>query len=485
MPGASECYIGRKLDYFTFPRPCLAIGVPKPPVPAAANPLFAPSPRSWLNGAGFYERIACTGEGEFFGGTQPGGHGLKDIFRGHSLQRFAKWLTSRLTGEGESIRDPNLRNRIGALEGWVSAVLNLILAGIKLALGVMLQSAGLISDAVHSLGDMATSLVVIISFRAARKPPDAEHPFGHAKAENVATLIIAVLLVVAGLEIGQETVRGMVAGAAARSAPPLTWGLLLVLLALLVAKELLAGFSNALGRIIDSTALKADAWHHRSDALTTGVVILGLAGRNFGLPWLDGAAGVAVALFIVVTGVLMAYRAISPLLGETALPEDLAWMRETAGRMEGIENVHDIRVQRYGGFYFSSFHIELSDQINVHKMHEITVQLETRILRRFPGECVVHVDPIDFEHPLFNRVADVLRDAVVSHPDLVEFHDLSLWSAGNGEEGDVEISVGPGAPGDSHEALSLYVRQRIDRHFPELQFNVRLRVDFTAAPLNP
>jgi cation diffusion facilitator family transporter len=376
-----------------------------------------------------------------------------------------------------------VRVRVGLLEGWVSAVLNLVLAGIKLALGVMLRSAGLISDAVHSLGDLATSLVVIIGFRASRKPPDAEHPFGHAKAEYVATLIIAILLVVAGVEIGQETVRLLIAGGPGAPGVPLTWGLFFVLLALLIAKELLAGFSNALGELIQSDALKADGWHHRTDALTTGIVIVGLAGRNFGLPWLDGVAGLIVAVFIVGTGVQMAYKAVSPLLGEAATAAELESIRNIAQHVVGIESVHDIRVQRYGDFFFTTIHVEMADTINVHKMHEIAVQLEMRVLNKHPGECVVHVDPIDFNHPLFNRVAEALRDVVLSHPDLLEFHDLQLRSGGKGEEGDVEIAVEPEAPEDSHGRISGHVIRELERRFPELKMTVRLKVDFSAAPI--
>lgn len=399
------------------------------------------------------------------------------------MQRITKWILSRLMAEGESLRDPEVRVRVGLMQGWLSVVLNLLLACIKLAMGLLLQSMGLISDAVHSLGDMATSLVVIISFRASSKPPDAEHPFGHAKAEHVATLIIAILLVVAGFEIGQETISGMIRGAYTETAPPLTWGLFFALFALLTVKELLARFSNTLGGLIDSSALRADGWHHRTDALTTGIVIIGLGGRNIGTPWLDQAAGVAVSAFIVGTGIRMAYRAISPLLGESASAEDIELLRAIAQPVEGIESIHDIRVQRYGTFYFTTLHIELSDQIDVHEMHDITVRLETRILSRFPGECVVHVDPIDFYHPLFNRVADVLRVVVVRHPDLLEFHDLSLWSAGGGEQGDVEISVQPEAPNDTYDALSRYVMREIDQQFPQLEFSVRLKVDFSAAPM--
>jgi cation diffusion facilitator family transporter len=376
-----------------------------------------------------------------------------------------------------------VRNRFGLLEGSVSAVLNLALAVLKLALGVLLQSAGLISVAVHSLGDVATSLIVIIGFRASQKPPDAEHPFGHARVEQVAALIISVLLMVAGFEIGKEAITELIAGENGGELPELSWGMFLVLSAVLLCKGLLAEFAHGLGRSIDSAALKAHSWHHRADALATGMVIVGLWARSYGIYWLDPAVGVALAGLIIIAAVRTAFGAVSPLLGESAPPEEVEQIRRLGQRMAGIEDVHDLRVQRYGHFHFTTIHIEISDQINVHKMHEITVQLETRILNHFPGECVIHVDPINFEHPLFNKVSNLLREAVIRHPDLVEFHDLSLWSTERTEQGDVEISVQPAAPNDTYEALNGYVMRQIDQSFPDLEFTVRLKVDFSAAPM--
>ena len=401
------------------------------------------------------------------------------------MRNFDSWLASRMVREGDKLWDPAVRNRFGFLEGLVSVVVNLLLGGIKLFLGIVLQSAGLISDAVHSLGDMATSLVVIFGFRLSKKPPDAEHPFGHAKGEHVATLIIAVLLVVAGFELGRSTVFDLLRGEPVTQAPPLTWGLFAVLAVLLLVKEGLALFSNALGRIIESKALRADAWHHRSDALTTGIVILGLGGRNLGLQWMDEAAGLVVALFVGATGAKLAYDAISPLLGEVAGAEELDKMKELALGVTGVVNVHDFRVQRYGGFYFTTLHIEVSDRFDVHRMHEISVQLETRILKHFPGECVVHVDPVDYHHPLYHRVADALKEVVIYHPALVEFHDLSLSKENDGETGAVEISVAPEAPDDTYEEISTFVAEQIRGRFPGLEITVRLRVDFSATPLSP
>ena len=392
-------------------------------------------------------------------------------------------ITRWLMTEGETVRDPSFRARVGQLEGWVSVLVNLMLGGAKIFLGGIFNSVGLISDGVHSLSDMATSLVIIVGYQISKKPADNEHPFGHQKIEHVATLIIAVLLAIAGFEIGKEAVLGLLRPSSDVPAEPLGWPMFAVLLAMLLAKEMLAWFSYGLGRVIDSSALMADGWHHRTDALTTGIVILGLAGRNWGVYWLDGAAGALVSLYIIWTGIQMGYQAVSPLLGESAPDEDLQKIRDISGRVREVVSVHDIRMQFFGNFYFTTLHVELSDRLDVHRMHEITVQIETRILKAFPGECVVHVDPIDIHHPLFVPVNEALRSVVLAHPDLLDFHDLHLWEEEGSNRCDVEISVEPEAGENQYDSLNYYVLREMAGRFPQLKLEIQFKVDFSAKPL--
>ena len=383
----------------------------------------------------------------------------------------------------DDVRNPDVRSQYGLLEGWVSIVMNLVLAVVKLMLGVSLTSAGLVADALHSLSDMLTSVVVILGFRVSRKPPDAEHPFGHAKAEYVATLIVAILLVVAGVELGQQNAYRLWRGDLPQDGAPLTWWLLLVLLLLVGAKELLAAFSTALGRIIDSSALAADAWHHRTDSISTALVILGLWGRNLGFHWLDSVAGALVALFIIYAGIKLALDSISPLLGEAVPPETLAHMKDIAAGVEHVANMHDMLVHRYGHFYFTTVHVEISDALDPHQMHEVTVKLETRILKAFPGQCVVHVDPLSLDHPKYNDVADALRNAVIAHPELVEFRDLNLWSRDGREFGKVELSAQPYVEEAQFPKIKTDITAKIAQIFPEIEFSVTVKVDFSATPM--
>jgi len=149
-----------------------------------------------------------------------------------------------------------------------------------------------------------------------------------------------------------------------------------------------------------------------------------------------------------------------------------------------VVNAHDLMVHTYGHFYFTTIHVELSDRLNVHKMHEITVTLETRILREFPGQCVVHVDPVDLHHPLFHHVSDALREVVVAEPRLVEYSDLKLWNRHGVEVGYVEISVDPALPREEYGPLARRVEAELAERFPEVQVQVRLKVDFAATPIS-
>ena len=398
------------------------------------------------------------------------------------MDRLTRWIARRTIRDWERVEHPAVRSRYGLLEGWVSVAGNGVLASAKMALGLSLQSAGLIADAVDSLSDMASSVVVILSFRISRKPPDPGHPFGHAKAEYVATLVVSLLMIVAGFQIGEASVLSLLRSAGSVQLP-LTWTVFAALALMIVAKVAMGRFSRALGRMIRSNALAADAWHHRTDALSTAIVIVGLGGRNLGLAWMDGVAGLLVGLWIVYTGARMALDAVSPLLGEMAPAHEIEALRRIAQSVPGVVSTHDIKVHTYGQFHFTTLHCELSDRLDVHKMHEITVLIETRILKRFPGECVVHMDPVNLYHPLLHRVSDLVKDAVVAHPQLVEFRDLNLWSEDGRERGEVEVSIVPETPESAYAALKAHVADPVRAHFPALDFTVHLKVDFTAEPL--
>jgi len=211
-----------------------------------------------------------------------------------SMTKLTRWVVAKTIRDYRSANDLKVRARYGALEEWTSIVVNVMLFAVKVVPGLVIGSVSFIADAIHTLADSGTSLVLILSFKVAKKSSDREHPFGHGRMESMAALVISVLLFVAGAELLETALRSI-----AQPKSPRAFVEVIVLIAgTIVVKELLSRFSCHLGDLIDSRALKADALHHRSDVLAAALVVLVLIGSRLGYDRIDGTAGVLVSLVI-------------------------------------------------------------------------------------------------------------------------------------------------------------------------------------------
>jgi cation diffusion facilitator family transporter len=269
------------------------------------------------------------------------------------MKKFTQWIAAKTIKDHQSVNDLKVRARYGALEGWASIVINLLLFVVKIVLGFSIKSVSLIADAVHTLADSGTSAVVIIGFKIARKPSDKEHPFGHGRMESIAALVVSVLLFMAGVELVEKSIRAIVKPHSS-IAPT---GVILVIFATIVIKELMSRFSYQLGEIIDSQALKADALHHRSDVIATALVVVALIATRFGYNNIDGMMGVGVSLIIFYSAFSIAKEAVNPLLGEAPSKEAIKEIETLAKAHEGVLGVHDVIFHKYGQTSIISLHI--------------------------------------------------------------------------------------------------------------------------------
>ncbi len=359
----------------------------------------------------------------------------------------------------QEVQNRAVRATYGYLGGWVSALVNLLLSGLKLILGWSIGSQALIADALHSAGDMLTSVIVVFGFKWAKKPRDKEHPFGHAKAELVASLIMSVLLIVAGFELFRVNLLDLIQKEARIVNPDyLTIGLVA---ATILLKEWLYAFSKELGALIGSQALHADAWHHRLDSLTTGLVVVSLVANSFGVYWLDSFMGVVVSFVIMWSGVEIAKESISPLLGEMVDAEDLWEIRNLALQNEMVGNVHDIMVHKYGDCHFITMHMEILHQLSPVEMHDIAAEAADRINLRFNGDCNIHVDPVEFDAPRYKRVAKLLNQLLEEVEELIDFHDLQFRDQEGMERIHWEFSVDPALDESKYETLKKIILTRI------------------------
>lgn len=308
-----------------------------------------------------------------------------------------RWLTDRLLHlflrDHVDPTDPEVRARYGFLEGWLSIIGNIILSVIKVFLGLALNSVSLLADAAHTFSDVITSVVVVVGFHAARRRPDKEHPFGHGRIEAVATLVIALLLGLVGLEFARTSLERLLSGSRVVG----SLGAALVMLVSGAAKEVMALISIDLGRRIDSGALLADAWHHRSDAIASVLVAIAIVAARYGFYSVDAVFGLLVSGLIVYTAWELGRSAGSTLMGEAPAAGLVQEILALAEGVPGVLGVHDVAVHDYGEVKAVSLHIVVDQGVSFGEAHEIAAEVERRLKAHVRGTVVVHVDPNNVE----------------------------------------------------------------------------------------
>jgi len=331
------------------------------------------------------------------------------------MKKLTDWIVSKTIKDHENTKDLKVRSGYGRLEGWVSIVINLVLFLLKLVAGIMIRSVALTTDAMHTLFDSITSIVVIVGFKAAERPSDSEHPFGHGRVEPIATLIIAVLLFMTGFEMLKSSIEAIIKPKVTSAGV----GILIFVFLALIIKELLARFSKQLGIMIDSKTLMADYLHHRSDVLATALVLAGLVMSNYGLKRIDGVMGVFVSLIIAYSGYRIGREAISPLLGEAPSPEKIKKIRDIALGVKDVQGVHDIICHEYGQIELCSLHVEVSESASPVELHGIAEVVEKDVAGEINGRVVVHVDPVNRNYPLYEGIKESINEIISGSNDII------------------------------------------------------------------
>lgn len=291
---------------------------------------------------------------------------------------------------------PAVRMKYGSLEAWVSIIGNILMFCAKFCIGILINSIALITDAFHTLSDTATSGVVLLGFKASTKAPDKEHPFGHGRGEHIATVVIAVILAVVGVKFMYDSIDRFIH-------PQLVQGTLFIALLMIVfgvLKELMAWFSMALGKKIDSSALIADAWHHRVDAITNyliAVAIFGIAifGPLYNYIILDAILGIVISVLIIYTGYKIAATSADALIGKVTDKKTLEFLNSIAVSVKGVKDVHEITVHDYSGVKAVSMHVNVEPNLSTENAHEIANKIEKLITedRKICALATVHVEP--------------------------------------------------------------------------------------------
>ena len=281
------------------------------------------------------------------------------------------------------------RISIGYLEGFISTILNILLFGLKYWVGIQTFSVAIIADAWHTLSDSLTSLIVIIGFKISSKPADKEHPFGHGRAELISSVIIGTLLVIVGFNFLVESIHRFINY---QSANYQNLAVIMFIISTII-KEGLAQFSIRAGKKINSYSLIADGWHHRSDAIVSFLILIGIfLGEYFW--WVDSIMGIVVSLLIFYTAYNISKNAISALIGEKPDEDLISEIRKIVNyNISRDVKLHHLHFHIYGNTKELTFHIRLPGDMRLEEAHQIATNLEEKIKEKMDIETTIHIEP--------------------------------------------------------------------------------------------
>ena len=323
----------------------------------------------------------------------------------------------------DNVTDPAVRERYGILSGAVGIALNLLLSAGKLFAGLMTGSISITADAFNNLSDAGSSVVTLVGFKLAGQKADDGHPFGHGRMEYLAGLLVSLMILLVGVELGRSSI-GKILRPEAVDFSLVSTG---ILAASILVKLWMGQFNRGLGRKIGSAAMAATAADSLSDAVATAAVLAGTLVNRFAHVNIDGWVGLAVAVFILRSGWGAAKDTINPLLGESPDPELVKQLRELVLSHPQVVGMHDLIIHDYGpGRRLCSFHAEVPQDADILDAHDAIDHIEREIKEKFGIETTVHMDPIatadEKVNQLRRQVADLAR---VVEPEMT-IHDFRV-----------------------------------------------------------
>jgi len=291
-------------------------------------------------------------------------------------------------------RDERLREtvRITIIGAFIDGALGFL----KIIVGYLSHSQALIADGIHSLSDLATDAIVLYASKHAHAEADDDHPYGHGRFETVATVVLGVALIGVAVGIGYDAVFRLFHQELIST--PGTWALVIAAISV-ISKEAIYRYTLAVAEKYNSNLLRANAWHSRSDAISSIIVVIGVAGSMFGLWYLDGIAAVGVALMIAKIGWDLLKESMQELVDTSLEPERVAAIRKTILNVDGVETLHVLRTRKMGSDALVDVHIQVPPTLSVSEGHYISETVRRTVINEIDevNDVMVHIDPEDDE----------------------------------------------------------------------------------------
>lgn len=281
--------------------------------------------------------------------------------------------------------------RYGSALGWVSIIGNILLFALKYIAGILSGSVALMADAWHTLSDSLSSVILIVGLRISKKPPDDEHPFGHGRAEWISSMLIGVFLIVIGVNFFKESFDRL------QNHEDFNYGLMawIATITSIVIKEGMAQLSFRGAKKTGLQSLKADAWHHRTDSLSSFLVLIGLIfGQKYW--WIDGVLGILVSILIFIAAYEILKVNINNMLGQRPDPETVSKIYSIINsNYQDSVDIHAIQIHYYGHYKEMTAHIKLPAEMSLETAHAIANQVEEMIEQQLDIHATIHTEPIE------------------------------------------------------------------------------------------
>lgn len=370
---------------------------------------------------------------------------------------------NKIVGNKEAAATTKGRQAVGMRASVVGIALNTLLCAAKAAIGLAAGSISIVADAVNNLSDAASNIISLLGFKLASKPADAGHPYGHGRYEYLAGLSVAVLVLVVGVELARGSVDKLM-----NPAPVEYSAVLVAVLLLSIAVKLWMMLFNAqVGKEIDSGVLAAASVDSRNDVITTAAVLAAAGVSYFTGFELDGWVGLAVAAFILWSGVELVRDAVDPLLGKPADPETIKLIEDKMLSYKGILGIHDLIVHDYGpGRVFASIHAEVDSSVDILTSHELIDAIEQDFLKNEGLAVVIHLDPIVTSDARVSKLRKWISEDVAQIDPRLSIHDLRIVP-GENRTNVIFDCYEPYAVEIGEDELKTMISQHVSEKFPQ------------------
>lgn len=390
---------------------------------------------------------------------------------------MVNWLRRIFIKDYQNVTKQSVRDAHGKLACFVGIISNLLLFGLKMGIGLVTGSVAIVGDSINNLSDMGSSIITLIGFKVSSMPADKEHPYGHERMEYIAGLIVSIVILVVGFQLGMDSIEAII-----NNKTMMISEIALIILGISIVIKLWQGFFyKKMGKTIDSVALEATAQDSINDVVSTSVILIGSLVIYFvpNIPFsLDGVLGIFVAIFILVAGIKTLKETISPLIGINPKHEYIQKIVSEIKKEEVVLGVHDIRCHMYGPTKaFMTLHVEVDGNRKMTDVHDKIDNIEKRISEEFNIELTIHMDPIETKDEYTLKLKEELGGLVKELG--LSFHDFRVVRGDTHNNVIFDLIV-PQKYQYSNQEIQRMIEDRFSEYEPKLYFVITFDGDYLA-----